>query len=480
MDKRYVSEGVLEFDVYIDTSSFEMYACDGAYLFTARIQPLTSSNGISISSSGSVRFRELTLIELKNIRGIDVENAKAVHLNRTEIVTTADCVEGEFVYASAYDGTDDYSVEIADASIARITKEKNGFYVYPLTEGNSEIKVTSGDRFIIIPLTVYSKSLLSTDIDAYSVTKATLEYRPDGILLSPAGGDGFALGDVYQKDLDFSADVTPYNDSKAAALMFRAKDTNNFYCFTADYGAKVAKIWMKNAGTSTTLTSVKYEFEEGKTYNLRVKCTDKRIDAFINGERVITVLNSVHSEGLLGLNAYNAPYIFNNVKVVSDASINVVSQISSYKSIVGTVGKSENGFYLSYGSGDGFAVSDVDLSDFEYSSDVKITNNTPAAALVFRYSEGNFYCATVDAGANVVKLWKRVNGATTVLRTVSVTIDCEKVYNVSVKADGKIIEIYLDGKLLIKAADASHSDGRLGFNVFKGGAFFNNIKYSAK
>lgn len=480
INKQYISDGILDFDVFIDTANFEMYACDGAYLFAARIQPLTSSVGMAVSSSGTVKFNELTVTELDNIHGLDIKKVNAVHVSKTDIVTSVDASEGIFVYACAFDGTDDYSVEVADTGIATVTKDKNGFYVNPKAAGVTEIKVTSGDRYIVIPVTVHPKNAIVCDIENFSLTKATLERRPDGLLLSSAGGDAFALGDVYQKDVDFSADVTPVKESRAAALMFRAKDTSNFYCFTADYAAKTAKIWMKNGGVSSTLKGVSYPFESGKTYNLRVKCVGNKIEAYVNGERVISIINATHTEGLLGLNTYIAPVLFNNVRVNGESKINVTSQIPSYAPITGIVGKSEQGFYLSYASGDGFAMSDVKVSDFEYSADVRITKGTPAAALVFRYSQNNFYTATVDAGSKIVKLWKRVDGKTTVLRTVSAPLEYDKDYKLTVKAEGKIIEIYLDGKLMIKAADASHSEGKLGINVFKGGAFFNNIEYSEK
>ncbi|MBQ7012276.1 MAG: glycoside hydrolase family 32 protein [Clostridia bacterium] len=480
INKKHLSDGVLEFDVYIDTANFELYACGGAYLFAARIQPLTSSVGMAVNSAGTVKLNELTVTELDNIHDLGEDKVYAVHANSSEIVTALDDADGEFVYACAFDGTDNYSVELSDTSIAEIKKKENGFFVYPKAAGETEIKVTSGNRYIVIPLKVYEKSVFSSDVGEFSLTKAELEYRPDGLLLSPAGGDGFALGDVYQKDVDFSADITFEKNSVAGALVFRAKDVNNFYCFTADYSAKTAKIWMKTGGTSSTLTTSRYDFAAGKTYELRVKTEGHRIYAFINGERVISIINTTHSDGLIGLNAYKAPVLFNNVKVAENLQINVASDIPAYKPISGMVGKSDQGFFISLANGDGFAVADLVADDFEYSADVKITKGTAAAALVFRYSQNNFYCATVDASAQVVKLWKRVNGQTTVLRTVHAAIELDRFYDLSVKAEGRTIEIYLDGKLMIKTSDTSHSKGALGINVFKGGAFFNNIEYSEK
>ena len=68
-------------------------------------------------------------------------------------------------------------------------------------------------------------------------------------------GNGFAFGDVFCEDTDFSARILPRGGEQAAALLFRASDRQNFYALCADIANRTVKIWMRKKGRQLPMRS---------------------------------------------------------------------------------------------------------------------------------------------------------------------------------------------------------------------------------
>ncbi len=126
---------------------------------------------------------------------------------------------------------------------------------------------------------------------------------------------------------------------------------------------------------------------------------------------------------------------------------------------------------------DAFAMSTIEVKDFTYSSDVKISSGL-AAALVFKANAdlSSFYCLTVDSGAGCVKLWKKVNGVVTDVKAYNAQILKDKFYNLQVSMAGDQIEVLLDGEFIMNATDDSIASGFVGLNSCNGTSSFKSIK----
>ena len=136
------------------------------------------------------------------------------------------------------------------------------------------------------------------------------------------------------------------------------------------------------------------------------------------------------------------------------------------------------GLHMSTPSGDGFAISTINLADFTYSSKVTIHSGS-AAALIFRASgTSSFYCFNVDNGGKFYKLWKRMSSGFADLQVVSdSSIKLNKQYELKVVCAGSSIKCYVDGVLKISVTDSSFASGQLGLNVFNADATFSEIIY---
>ena len=67
---------------------------------------------------------------------------------------------------------------------------------------------------------------------------------------------------------------------------------------------------------------------------------------------------------------------------------------------------------------------------------------------------------------------------TSVVSTAPVSVKTGETHTLTVEAAGAQITLSLDGVKKLRAADRSHTDGLLGFNVFRGSAVFGNFTCS--
>ncbi|MBQ7171799.1 MAG: glycoside hydrolase family 32 protein [Clostridia bacterium] len=466
----------LTLDLLLDVSCAELFT-GGGTAFSARIQPLSSSRGMSLTTEGSLAIRSLTVTEMKNARLDSEDPVDAVHASAGKIVLAADGAAETVRPVCAYDGSDRFTAESLDPAVCTAEKEGLAVRIRAVGAGETQVRLLSGSRYLLIPVTVLETGAPVSDLAAFTLAGATLESRPDGYLLTPMNGDGFALGDVWCEDADFSAVIRPQGEKRAAALMFRASDTKNFYCLCADFAAGVVKIWMKQGGVSSTLVSAKADFTGKEEITLRAVCRGELLEGYLGGKKIVSVKNGAHRAGVVGLNAFRAPALFNEILLAGGAP-QTAADFPALRAIAGTVGRYGAGAVLSCPGGDGFAVSEIRAADFTCSADITLTEGTPAGAILFRWSQDNFYVATLDAKAGVLKLWKRTEGVTSVVSTAPVSVKTGETHTLTVEAAGAQITLSLDGVKKLRAADRSHTDGLLGFNVFRGSAVFGNFTCS--
>ncbi|WP_161410773.1 GH32 C-terminal domain-containing protein [Paenibacillus silvestris] len=125
-------------------------------------------------------------------------------------------------------------------------------------------------------------------------------------------------------------------------------------------------------------------------------------------------------------------------------------------------------------AGDGFNIAtEKSYKNFIYESDLTFKSGV-AAALIFRSNDtgSQSYVANVDRNMRTARIFKFPANGNFELGTAR--IDVKDTYHLKVVANGKHLQYYLDGKLIIEADDATYQEGKSGFNVFSGDVQFNN------
>lgn len=117
-------------------------------------------------------------------------------------------------------------------------------------------------------------------------------------------------------------------------------------------------------------------------------------------------------------------------------------------------------------------------TNFVYEADLKIDASSPYAAgsLVFRASDDGSrgYALSLDPHMGRLRLFDFAT-ASDVGTPYNTNIGIGTYYHIKVAADGSDIRVYLNDTLAISVNDIKYSSGKIGFHVYNGTSYFQNI-----
>ncbi|WP_123041811.1 GH32 C-terminal domain-containing protein [Cohnella candidum] len=117
-------------------------------------------------------------------------------------------------------------------------------------------------------------------------------------------------------------------------------------------------------------------------------------------------------------------------------------------------------------------------TNFTYEADVKVDASTPfgVGSLVFRAAEDGSkgYVVQIDPNMDRIRLFDFGTG-TDLGTPYAASLDPGTYYHLKVAADGTGIKVYLGAALAVSATDFRYAQGCVGFNVFNGTAYFQNV-----
>ncbi|KQO18388.1 pectate lyase family protein [Paenibacillus sp. Leaf72] len=146
------------------------------------------------------------------------------------------------------------------------------------------------------------------------------------------------------------------------------------------------------------------------------------------------------------------------------------------------VNEKGNKAYFQSGTSEGRAVAgSQSWSDYSVEADVQAVdfNGSTRIYVAGRYIDGNnFYAASLyNSNGGALEIRKKVNGSTTTLASkAGYALETGVWYKVKLEMSGTTINMYVDGKLELSAADTSLAAGAAGLVTFKSIAKFDNVK----
>lgn len=137
----------------------------------------------------------------------------------------------------------------------------------------------------------------------------------------------------------------------------------------------------------------------------------------------------------------------------------------------------------SVGSGDCFAMSNIEATDFIFEADVKIESGT-AASLVFRSNANGTqsYVANIDKVRRDARIFRfDVGGGATTLGELKLPESLINVneYHLRVEVVGETMKYFINGKLAVACQDSTYKTGRLGLLTFNGTVVYQNVYHTA-
>lgn len=118
---------------------------------------------------------------------------------------------------------------------------------------------------------------------------------------------------------------------------------------------------------------------------------------------------------------------------------------------------------------------DTSWRDYRMEADMMMASTASggSAGLAFRYQDpANFYHVRLDdnrsteAGVKTIQLYKWVNGAASKVAEAPFEFEYDTWYTLAVEAEGESIQAYIDGELMLEAADSSLPSGAVGVRTY--------------
>lgn len=481
LDAASIVENHLKLHIYFDVSCMEIFVNDGYNYIPMKCNPFTSSKDMYLE--GDVYINELSVYEMGSIWFYNKKDINGIHIPSTSKIYVEQNGSIERDIASFNEKEIILEPEDEDVVDAKIINNK--LVVTGKALGATKLTLRSGLRYKELDVVVYDSEAgtLINMLGDLETSNCSITTSPFDLTMTGGGGDAFALSKVQGGDFTFSADVT-ITKGTAAALVFRAKGTTDFYCFNLDLGGRIFKLWKRVSNNFTDLKvascgSVKLN----DTVNMKVQCEGNTIKCYVNDELVITHQDNSHSSGFLGLNTFNATANFANLIVEGGTEKtgikNNITGLGEMSSVLCYTEEYEDKSFaiVNTGGGDSFSFSGVEKSDLSISADITLDNDGALAFILRARDTNNFYCFNIDSVAKCVKFWKRVSGQTTVVFTQSANIVVGNTYNLKVELEGSTAKVYLNNNLIKEVTDTSLTTGLVGFNSWMASGEYSNFVF---
>ncbi len=180
--------------------------------------------------------------------------------------------------------------------------------------------------------TVVDRNDWSNGVGEWSVENGILNQKADwGCML--------LTGDTTWQNYTFEAETSIksvyYNDWDGPEFLFRVKDSKNFYVFYLHYPFQRARIvkWINGNETILADTGINgLPLNLNTTYKIKCEVNGSDIKCYINGNLILSAIDSTFASGKIGFRTWRSQSTFDNVIVTAYTSTNINQppQVSLY------------------------------------------------------------------------------------------------------------------------------------------------------
>lgn len=283
-------------------------------------------------------------------------------------------------------------------------------------------------------------------------------------------------------------------DNDALGIMFRYQDAENYYRFSWDRQRLYRRLVECQDGEFKLLAEDSEPYEPERPYELEIVADGDVLEVLIDGALVFSVLNESLSKGGMALYSWgNEGAVFDDV-TVSDLATEAILMKADFESgslagwsrvdggdkagpsawaiSSGMLMQNSNiysnpikkdhidklGTHLAFG-GDSSSVESASWAD--YRATVKMASgDDDALGIMFRYQDpDNYYRFSWDSEEASRGLVKCEEGKIAVLAEDYEPYELGRAYEVEIVADGRILEVIIDGSLIFSVSDESLAAG---------------------
>ena len=366
----------------------------------------------------------------------------------------------------------------------------------------------TGGRF---GLMTYSSRAVFSNITVDGQKYGALESAEGTQTIHGVNGDAHIVSDVkleseqgftYETDIDLAADTC------SAALTFGIQNKDNpgeawigaNFNFNDNNGAGGARVFkVGNGGGDVGSASLDGKLDRAKTIHAKLHVSSTGLVTFElynadNAENKVTVTGTLtnYQGGYLGLLTFDSSAAFKNTSFTLDEGAPADTDYKTnlgeltYAGGSGTWMVTENGLYSdAAGKGDCFAFSQVQGTNFVYSTDIDFDGTEGAAALVFRSNQDldnkECYAVNIDVSSHKCKFWRwQKNDALQLIDEKDVPATADETYTLKVVAYDSWILYYVNDQLIASTGDYVLQPGNKGQNTVIKEGFFGILNWNSK
>jgi pectate lyase len=234
----------------------------------------------------------------------------------------------------------------------------------------------------------------------------------------------------------------------------------------------------------------------GRTYRFRIEAIGSHVRAFVNGERVIDVIDDAHARGMAGLTMFRARTDYDNVIVTSSPQTVLLADsfnqteaesLRTWTSSPANAWSLESnnpgvaGVYRqSLLTGTARALNGAPVRDQIVSAIVRPQTFNAAVTNAFvglmgrHVDDFNHYYVALFRDRAALR--KRVNGVHSSLREVPFAVVPGVAYRARLEAIGSSLRLYINDTLITEAQDTTLPTGRYGLITFNAAADFDDFR----
>lgn len=286
-------------------------------------------------------------------------------------------------------------------------------------------------------------------------------------------------------DVRVRLDVTS-GDDDSVGLLFRYVDAGNFYRFEMNREFGYRRLVKASGGVFTELWSEDRDYLTARRYQIEVVASGAHLYGFLDTTLVFHVVDAEHRRGRAGLYCWaNVDTTFEAFRVEAAPGDPLLwhpalLDLAAFTPSDAPGAAGGPSAWQSDGAGEVYQTSNIHVPDAADPAkfgtfllggddwrDVRIgvrlqSGSGGALGLMFRVIDGlNYYRFSMDRQNAYRRLVKVVGGAVTVLWQDSFAYALNQPYDLTVRAVGPEIEVWLAGQLIAATSDASITSGRL-------------------
>lgn len=323
----------------------------------------------------------------------------------------------------------------------------------------------------------------ATDGSAFSVvaSQGSNVYRQSSL----AGDAGAIMNGSERRNQAIQADIRPTAFAGGAGsrwfgLAVRYVDPGNYYYVTLR-STNVVELKRMRYGVFTTLATKELPITLNRSYRVRLEAVGTRLRVFVDNTFVAEARDSELPEGRAAILTYKTAADHDNIVVTSDPHTRLVNDKLDELSVFWSMTGSGSWAIASEGtnrvlaqtslSGDARAIIGSAVSDQVVQTRAKATTFGPGGdrwfGLIARYRDPHNYYYLTLRDTNSVSLRMLVNGTPVVLNTAAFPVNPGQWYTLRLEAIGTQVRGYVNGELIVEAADPTHESGAYGAMSYK-------------